>query len=243
MFSTSVVAVAGSISWRLLPEQLPSSPPLWECWYWCHRDLPPRSCPRRPRPLQRSLRSPQPRPLARRPAPIPATEGVLLATPEDGIAIVGFDGTTGRLSSDRNYESIAWVISDGAGGIIFQHEVTPLPWAQGTILHLPAAATNPVEVVVPDPGTYLRPLDVDAGLLIYRVDSGGSSEVRAIDLGTRAIRPLIPATEFLIGAAADEGVVVSAVGGDCPSLESRASTEALQATPSGMGRLPDRVHQ
>ena len=32
---------------------------------------------------------------------IPATEGVLIATPEDGIAIVGFDGTTGRRDSMR----------------------------------------------------------------------------------------------------------------------------------------------
>ena len=166
---------------------------------------------------------------------IPATEGVLLATPEDGISIVGFDGTTGRLASDRHYESIAWVISDGAGGIIFQHEVTPLPWAQGTILHLPAAATNPVEVVVPDPGTYLRPLDVDEGLLIYRVDIGGASEVRAIDLVTRATRPLIPATEFLIGAAADQGVVVSAIGGDCPSLAVSSIDGTPRATPPEWG--------
>ena len=150
---------------------------------------------------------------------IPALEGVLMATPDEGIVLIGAEGTTGRLTSDLYYESIAWVISDGAGGIVFQHEVTPLPWAQGTILHLPAAASHPIEVIGPDPGTYLRPLDIDRGLLIYRVDSGGSSEVRAIDLVTQAVRQVIPSTEFLIGASADEGVVVSAYGGDCPSLE------------------------
>ena len=152
-------------------------------------------------------------------AAIPPIEGVVVATPEDGIVITGLDGTTGRLASDRYYESIAWVISDGAGGIIFQHEVTPLPWTQGTILRLPAAASHPIEVVEPDPGTYLRPLDVDQGVLVYRVDSDGSSEVLAIDIVTHAIRPLIPSTEFLIGATAEEGVVVVAFGGDCPRLE------------------------
>jgi hypothetical protein len=150
---------------------------------------------------------------------IPATEGVLLATPNDGIVISGFDGTRHALTSDLYYEAIAWVISDGAGGIIFQHEVTPLPWAQGSILHLPAGATTPSVLVTPDPQTYIRPLDTESGLLLYRVDSGGSSEVRAIDPRTQAIRTVVPATEFLISAGADEGLVVSAIGGDCPRLE------------------------
>jgi hypothetical protein len=150
---------------------------------------------------------------------IPATVGVLLATPNDGIVISGFDGTSSALTSDLYYESIAWVISDGAGGIIFQHEVTPLPWTQGTILHLPAGAASPTTLVTPDPQTYIRPLDTDSGLLLYRVDSGGSSEVRTIDLHTQAIRTVIPATEFLISAGTDGGVVVSALGGDCPRLE------------------------
>ena len=150
---------------------------------------------------------------------IPATKGVLLATPEEGIVISGFDGTSHALTSDLYYEGIAWVISDGAGGIIFQHEVTPLPWAQGSILHLPAGAMSPSVLVAPDPQTYLRPLDTDSGLLLYRVDSGGSSEVRTIDPRTQAINTVIPATEFLISAGAEDGVVVSAVGGDCPRLE------------------------
>ena len=150
---------------------------------------------------------------------IPATRGVLLATPNDGIVISGFDGTRHALTSDLYYEAIAWVISDGAGGIIFQHEVTPLPWAQGSILHLPAGATSPRVLVTPDPQTYIRPLDTESGLLLYRVDSGGSSEVRTIDPRTQAIRTVVPATEFLISAGADEGLVVSAVGGDCPRLE------------------------
>ena len=149
---------------------------------------------------------------------IPKATGVLLATPE-GIVLSGFDGSSGTLTSDIYYESIAWVISDGSGGIIFQHEVTPLPWAQGSILHLPAGATTPRVLVEPDPGTYLRPLDTDSGLLLYRVDSGGSSEVRTIDPSTSASRTVVPATEFLIGAGGENGIVVSASGGDCPQLE------------------------
>ena len=150
---------------------------------------------------------------------VPATEGVLIATPEDGIVISGFDGVEGRLTSDLYYEPIAWVISDGAGGIIFQHEVTPLPWPQGTILHLAAGAVDPIQLVVPEPETYLRPLDTDSGLVLYRVDSGGSSEVRAIDPATGSVHTVVPPTEFLVGAAADDGVVVSAIGGDCPRFE------------------------
>ena len=150
---------------------------------------------------------------------IPATTGVLLATPNDGIVISGFDGSSGSLTSDTYYEGIAWVISDGAGGIIFQHEVTPLPWTQGAILQLPAVATIPSVLVSPDPGTYVRPLDTDSGLLLYRVDSGGTSEVRTIDLRTQAIQTVIPATEFLINAGAEDGAVVAAYGGDCPRLE------------------------
>jgi hypothetical protein len=150
---------------------------------------------------------------------IPATTGVLLATPNDGIVISGFDGSSSSLTSDTYYEGIAWVISDGAGGIIFQHEVTPLPWTQGAILQLPALATSPSVLVSPDPGTYVRPLDTDSGLLLYRVDSGGTSEVRTIDLRTQAIQTVIPATEFLINAGAEDGAVVAAYGGDCPRLE------------------------
>jgi len=150
---------------------------------------------------------------------IPATTGVLLATPEDGIVFSGFDGTSHTLTSDPYYESIAWVISDGAGGIIFQHEVTPLPWAQATILHLPAGASAPTPLIAPDSGTYIRPLDTDSGMLLYRVDFGGSSEVRTIDLQTQAVRTVVPATAFLISAAAEEGVIVTALGGDCPRLE------------------------
>ena len=150
---------------------------------------------------------------------IPATKGVLLATPNDGIVISGLDGTRSGLTSDTYYEPIAWVISDGAGGIIFQHEVTPLPWSQGSILHLPAGDASPTVLVGPDPGTVIRPLDTDSGLLLYRVDSGGSSEVLTIDLSTQAIQTVIPASEFLVGAGAEDGVVVSAFGGDCPRLE------------------------
>ena len=150
---------------------------------------------------------------------MPAATGLLLATPNDGIVLSGFDGTSGALTSDRYYEAIAAVISDDAGGLIFQHEVTPLPWSQGSILHLAAGAAGPTVLVEPTPGTFIQPLDTDSGLLLYRVDSGGSSEVRTIDLDTKAIETVIPESEFLVHAGADDGVVVSAFGGDCPRLE------------------------
>jgi hypothetical protein len=150
---------------------------------------------------------------------IRATTGVLLATPNDGIVISGFDGTSGALTSDKYYEPIAWVISDDAGGIIFQHEITPLPWSQGSILHLAAGHANPTVLVGPEPGTLIRPLDTDSGLLLYRVDSGGSSDVRTLDLSTQAVQTVVPATEFLVGASAEDGVVVVAFGGECPRLE------------------------
>jgi hypothetical protein len=166
---------------------------------------------------------------------IPATRGVLLATPSDGILISGFDGTMGALTSDRYYEPIAWVISDEAGGIIFQHEITPLPWPQGSILWLQAGGADPTVLVSPSPGTFIRPLDTDSGLLLYRVDERGSSEVRTIDLSTKAIKTVIPASEFLVGARADDGVVVSAVGGDCPRLEVYSMDGPGQVIPTEEG--------
>ncbi len=159
-----------------------------------------------------------------------------VASTSNGIVITGFDGTGIELTSDPLYEAIAWTISDGAGGIIFQHDVTPLPWAQGTILRLPAGASNPSELVAPDPGTYIRPLDTDSGLLLYRVDTGGTSEVRTIDLQSNAIRTVIPATEFLVGAASEDGIAVSAFGGDCPRLEvSNLDGTAPEVPPWGLG--------
>jgi hypothetical protein len=169
-------------------------------------------------------------------APTPAIEGVVMATPGKGIVISGLDGTMAQLTSDLYYESVAWVISDDAGGIIFQHEVTPLPWTQGTILHLPADGSKPGLLVAPDPGTYIRPLDTDSGLLIYRVDAGGTSEVRTIDLQTKAIQTVIPPTEFLIAASSDDGILISAFGGDCPRLEIfNLDGTAPQAPPWGLG--------
>lgn len=164
---------------------------------------------------------------------MPAATGLLLATPNDGIVMSGLDGTSGALTSDRYYEAIAWVISDDSGGLIFQHEVTPLPWTQGSILHLPAGAAGPTVLVAPSPGTFIRPLDTDSGLLVYRVDSGGSSEVRTIDLGTKAIETVLPESEFLVDAGADDGVVVFAYGGDCPRLEAVSSDGTVLGIPNG----------
>ncbi len=164
---------------------------------------------------------------------MPAATGLLLATPNDGIVMSGFDGSSGALTSDRYYEAIARVISDDAGGLIFQHEVTPLPWPQGSILHLPAGAAGPTVLVAPSPGTFIQPLDADSGVLVYRVDSGGSSEVRTIDLGTKAIETVRPESEFLVDAGADDGVVVYAYGGDCPRLEAFSIDGTSLGIPNG----------
>lgn len=164
---------------------------------------------------------------------MPAATGILLATPDDGIVMSGFDGTSGALTSDRYYEAIARVISDDAGGLVFQHEVTPLPWSQGSILHLPAGAAGPTVLVDPSPGTFIQPLDTDAGSLLYRVDSDGFSEVRSIDLRTKAIETVIPVSEFLVDIGADDGVVVSAFGDDCPRLEAFSIDGTRLAIPNG----------
>ena len=73
-------------------------------------------------------------------APVPANpiSNVVTAGPE-GITI--HDIVTGDVSplvSDLYYETISWTVDDGVGGLIFAHEITPLPWAQGSIMWLPA---------------------------------------------------------------------------------------------------------
>ena len=175
--------------------------------------------------------------------PIPATTGVLLATPNDGIVISGFDGSSGSLTSDTYYEGIAWVISDGAGGIIFQHEVTPLPWTQGAILQLPAVSA--VRVF-----WYPRYRAATCG---HSTPTRDSSSTGSIPVGRRrfgpstpstgAVHTVVPSTAFLVGAAAEDGVVVAALGGECPRLEVVNLHGSDPKAGLGVGRLPGWFHQ
>jgi hypothetical protein len=141
-------------------------------------------------------------------------QAVVVARP-DGISVEGLTGDNVVLESDLYYEGISWVISDGAGGLIYQHDVTPLPWIQGTIMRLPAGASKPHDLVSPPGGGYLRPLDVDKGILLYRQDVMAISEVIGLDLATGQTHVVVPATEHLIGASVEAGEVVAVLGGEC----------------------------
>jgi hypothetical protein len=140
----------------------------------------------------------------------------------DGIAI--HDIVTGGVStlvSDPYYETISWVVDDGAGGLVFAHEITPLPWAQGSIMWLPAGEEQPRPLLAPGPGELMVPLEMIDGeqTLILRYDTLNGSEIRALDLNTSASYPVVPATNLMIDAAVDSGVVVLVTGGDCNSVE------------------------
>lgn len=152
------------------------------------------------------------------PLPAPALGLAAVVARPDGITVEGPGGTTATLQSDLYYEGVSWVISDGEGGLIYQHEVTPLPWGQGTILWLAAGASDPQALLAPPPGASLRPLDVDNGILIARQDLDGSSTVIGLDLATLETHVVAPPTRYLIGASAASGQVVVALGGDCPQF-------------------------
>jgi hypothetical protein len=74
----------------------------------------------------------------------------LLAVGEEGIALVPFDAPDGTvlLESDQFFEHVMWALPDQRGGLVFQHEVTPLPWPAGAVLWLRAGATRP-DVLIP----------------------------------------------------------------------------------------------
>ncbi|HSL25862.1 MAG TPA: hypothetical protein VLA54_06225, partial [Acidimicrobiia bacterium] len=163
---------------------------------------------------------------------VPAMGEALVISGPEGIRLVGLDGTTLVLASDPLYEAITWAVSDGEGGLVFQHDVTPLPWDQGTILALAAGTTEPRVLVAPPPGGYLRPLAIDSGLLLYRVDLENRSEVRTLDAESRVSTVVVPATELLIGAATAGGRVVAGFGGECPRLAWYALDGSPLARPS-----------
>lgn len=163
------------------------------------------------------------------PEPSQPISNVVVAGPE-GLTIRNLttgDGTT--LMSDPYYETISWAVDDGAGGLVFVHEVTPLPWAQGSIMWLPAGEKQPRPLLGPGLGELMVPIEMVDGeqTLILRYDTLNGSEIRALDLNTSASYPVVPATDVMVDAAVDGNVVVVVTGGDCNALEFHFVTGGL----------------
>jgi hypothetical protein len=155
------------------------------------------------------------------PPRVPSISNVVTAG-LDGITIHDvMTGAESPLLSDPYYETISWAVEDGAGGLVFTHEVTPLPWSQGSIMWLPAGEKQPRPLVAPGPGELMRPIDMVDGTttLIFQYDSLNGSEVRGLELTTSASYPVAPATNVLIDAAVDHDLVVTVIGGDCNRVE------------------------
>ena len=146
---------------------------------------------------------------------------VVTAGPE-GITIHDLaSGNETLLLSDPLSETISWAVDDGAGGLVFVHEITPMPWAQGSIMWLPAGEKQPRPLLAPGRGELMVPLEMVDGeqTLILRYDTLNGSEIRALDLNTSASYPVVPAMDVMIDAAVDDIVVVVVTGGDCNALE------------------------
>ncbi|HJQ95219.1 MAG TPA: hypothetical protein VJ935_05860 [Acidimicrobiia bacterium] len=161
-------------------------------------------------------------------APSPATTALPVATAGAAVVVAGPNGIAwseigateaGVLESDPYYEAISWVVSDGDGGLVFTHEVTPLPWDQGTLLWLPAGATAPRPISAPPPQSLITPIGVEDGRVYYRLDSQGMSEIVSIDLNGQDQQLVVGATPVMIGAALADGRLAVALGGDCGSLD------------------------
>ena len=152
--------------------------------------------------------------------PTPTISNVVTAGP-DGITIHDLvTGETSTLTSDRYYETISWTVDDGAGGLVFAHEITPMPWAQGSIMWLPAGEKQPRPLLAPGLGELMVPLEMIDGeqTLVLRYDTLNGSEIRALDLKTSASFPIV-AADVMIDAAVDSDIVVIVTGGDCNSVE------------------------
>lgn len=96
------------------------------------------------------------------PSSVPATS---LPSPVGGLGLVDVvalfggegvtlyaGGTAHPVAGDRYYEGVGNLVGDGAGGLVFVHEVTPLPWHQGTILRLASGAVRPEVLLAGDAG-------------------------------------------------------------------------------------------
>lgn len=89
----------------------------------------------------------------------PAVEpaGVLVAD-SGGIAALDRTGDPAVTLPGGPLDRVATVHSDQMGGIVFQHESTPLPWEQGALLWLGAGESTPEPIATPFPGRALVPV-------------------------------------------------------------------------------------
>lgn len=145
------------------------------------------------------------------PADVPAL-GVVVADP-DGVRVIDRDGDTeAELVSADPYGEIAAAYPDGSGGLVYQHATTPLPWEQGTVLHLPAGTARPVPLVAPAAGGNLVSVGTghtERGWLFYYIEEdfdGGAAEatVRAVgfdDGETYDVTALRPGVDVSAGGS------------------------------------------
>ncbi|HEX7098446.1 MAG TPA: hypothetical protein VF377_04350 [Acidimicrobiia bacterium] len=158
--------------------------------------------------------------------------GVIVAGP-DGLTVLDRDGNTLLELTDAGpYSDVAWAAPDLSGGIVFQHETTPMPWEQDTVLRLAPGAAEPSVVVSPPSGANIVPIGTGEGeagqpLLYYLVDRptdvGSVSRLTAIDLDSGETRE-IQSLEYEPGVSVmlDVGGPVVAFtrdGEDCRQLE------------------------
>ena len=156
---------------------------------------------------------------------------VAVAT-SDGIAVFDPGKETAVLTGDPYYQAITWIVSDGEGGLVYTHEVTPLPWKQGSLMRLPAGASNPIVLVAPDGGGLITPIGVDDGSVFYRLDDlAGESSIRAIDLDGADARVILGPVPLLASAAVDGGMLVVSLGGDCGGYQLFSTDGAQLPTP------------
>lgn len=151
---------------------------------------------------------------------VTAGAAVVTAGPE-GISwtVLGTDGATGALESDPYHEAVSWVASDGEGGLVFTHEVSPLPWEQGTLLRLPAGAVTPQPVAAPPPQGLITPIGVSNGRVYYRLDSQGTSAVVSVELNGQNQEVVIPASSELIAASLSDSILALVRGIDCAEID------------------------
>ena len=146
-------------------------------------------------------------------------ESVAVAS-TDGISVFDPGQEGAVLTGDPHYQSISWVVTDGEGGMIYTHEVTPLPWEQGSLMRLPAGSANPTALVAPEGGGLITPIGVDDGSVFYRLDDlAGQSSIRAIGLDGSESRVIVGPLQMSASAAVDDGMLVVGLGGECDGYQ------------------------
>ncbi|MCA1737090.1 MAG: hypothetical protein LC739_13630, partial [Actinobacteria bacterium] len=147
--------------------------------------------------------------------PVMRTDEIVAVASIDGLGVYSPAGETAFLTSDLYY-SISRAISDGEGGLVYTHEVTPLSWVQGSLMRLAPGASNPTVLVAPEGGGVITPLGVDQGSVFYRLDDlAGQSSIRAIGLDGSDSRVVVGPTPMLGSAAVANGLLILGLGGEC----------------------------